>query len=82
MAQCERLVYLSLVHISDGDGSGDVSTKFHTNPVKRRRNRRKQTLPFSSVPSPFYRVCMELRSFVSVSVASVNQALGNAGANA
>ena len=49
---------LVLVHTSDGDGSGvgDGSTKFHTNPVKRRRNRRKQILPFSSVPSPFYRV--------------------------
>ena len=36
-----------------------------------------QTLPFSSVPSPFYRVCMEFRASVSVSVSvtSVNQAL-------
>ena len=67
---------LSLVHTSDGDGS----TKSHyTNPVKRRQNRRKQTLPFSPVPSPFYRVCMEFRASISVSasvpVASVNQAL-------
>ena len=60
---------LSLVHTNGGDGS----TKFHTNPIKRRRNRRKKTLPFSSVPSPFYRVCIELCA--SVSVASVNQAL-------
>ena len=66
--------FLYVVHTSDGggsgDGDGDGSTKFHTNPVKRRRNRRKQTLPFSSVPSPFYRVYMEFRA--SGSVASVN----------
>ena len=71
--------HLSLVHTSDGDwsGDGDGSTKSHTNPVKRRRNRRKQTLPFSSLPYPFYRVCMKCRASVSVSasvsVASVNQ---------
>ena len=64
---------LSLVHSSDGDGSGDGSTKLHTNPAKRRRNKRKQNLPFSSVPSPFYRVYYAIRA--SVSVASVNQAL-------
>ena len=65
---------LSLVHTSDGDGS----TKFHTNSVKRRRNRRERKGFFSSVPSPFYRVCMEFCASVSVSpsvsVASVNQA--------
>ena len=76
-------ILLSLVHTSDGDGSGDGdgSTKFHINSVKRRRNRRKETLPFSSVPSPFYRVYIEFRASVSVSasvsVASVNQALRN-----
>ena len=68
---------LCIVHTSDGDGSGDGrgSTKSHINPVKWRRSRGKQTLLFSSVPSPFYRVCMEFRASVSVSVASVNQAL-------
>ena len=67
-------IHQSLVHTSDVD----ESTKFHTNPVKRRRNRRKQTFPFPSVPSLFYRFCMEFRASVSVSapvsVASVNQA--------
>ena len=66
---------LSLVHTSDGDRS----TKFHTNPVKRRRNRREWKGLLSSVTSLFCRVCMEFRASVSVSafvfVASVNQAL-------
>ena len=75
-------IFISLVHTSDGErsGDGDGSTKFHTNPVKWRRNRRIETLPFSSVPSPFYTVCMKFRASVfrfvstSVSIASVNQA--------
>ena len=51
--------------------------KFYTNPVKWRRNIRERKGLFSSVPSPFYRACMEFRASVSasVSVASVNQAL-------
>ena len=55
-------------------------TKFHTNSVKPRRNRRERKGLFSCVPSPFYRVCMGFCASVtvsaSVSVASVNQALG------
>ena len=76
-----RRHYLSFVHTSDGDGSGDKDgrTKFHTNSVKRRRNRRERTVLFSSVLSPFYRDCMELQASVSVSayvsLASVNQEL-------
>ena len=34
-----------------------------------------QTLPFSYVLSPSYRVCMEFCASASVSIASVNQAL-------
>ena len=68
---------LSLVHTSDGDrsGDGDGSTKLHTEPVKQRRNRRERKGLFSSVPSLFYRVCVEFRA--SVNIASVNQALVN-----
>ena len=38
-------------HTSDGDGSGegDESMKFHTNPVKRRRNRTEGCVFFCSV---------------------------------
>ena len=63
---------------SDRDGSGDEdrSTKAHTKPVKQRQNKSKQTLPFSYVLSPFYRVCREFYASVSVSAsiyaASVN----------
>ena len=68
---------LTLVHTCDGDGTGDGSTKFHTNPVKWRRNRRERKDLFSSVPFPFYRVCMEFRAsvsmFISVSVASAGE---------
>ena len=42
---CFSVKVLSLVHTSDEDGS----TKSHTNPVKQRMNRRKQTLPFYSI---------------------------------
>ena len=78
LGSAETVVHVSsyklcLVHTSDGDGS----TKFHTNPVKRRRNRRERKGFFSPVPSPFYKVYMELGASVSASVcvASVNQAL-------
>lgn len=60
--------FLSLVHTHDRGGSRDGSTKSHTNPLKWRPNRRKQTLQFSSVPSPFHRVCMGLRASISVSI--------------
>ena len=73
---CFKTVH-SLKLGSHYNGSGDrgQSMKFHTNPVNQ-RHRRKQTLPFSSVPSPFYRVCMEFHAsvFTSISIASMIQA--------
>ena len=53
--------------------------KIHTNLVKWRQNIREQKGLFSSVLSPFYRVCMGFCASVSapasISAASVNQAV-------
>ena len=72
---------LSLVHTSDGSGDGDRSTKFHTNPVKRRQNIREWKGLFSSVLSPFYRVCMEFCVSISVSTNSISASVSIAGVN-
>ena len=52
----------------------EMEAEIHTNPVEWRQNILEQKGLFSSVSSPFYRVCMEFHSSVSVSglVSAVN----------